>query len=196
MTFNDIKAAILDWTVDESLESRVPTFIKLVEAKLNKRMRIQEMVCRAVLVNPADEEIRYKLPADYLGTRTIIADGNPVEYVTPERMFQGTTLSGTYRYTIVDQHYVFKAPTTADSEIEIYYYQRIPALTETGTINWVSESCPDVYIYGALAEAYYFQFDEPRAQMWEGKFETEIELFKDQSDNARWSGSAMAVRAM
>jgi len=196
MTYSEIKAAILLWTKDVELEPAIQTFIQLVEAKVNKRMRLMEMVCRAELKNPANDQMRYALPADYLGTRSIIADGNSIEYITPERMFQTFILPGTWVYTIVDGHYVFKGPTTIDSEIEIYYYQQITPLTEQNATNWLSTAAPDIYIYGALAEAAHFQFDEPRAAIWEGKFETEIELFKDQSDQGRWSGSAMAIRAM
>jgi hypothetical protein len=51
-------------------------------------------------------------------------------------------------------------------------YQKIPALTNSNTSNWVLASYPSVYLFGALQEANMYVKNTGEATMWNGRFES------------------------
>ena len=55
---------------------------------------------------------------------------------------------------------------TGDTDVVLTYYQKIPALSDTQTTNWLLTKSPDLYLYSTLLEAAPYLRDDDRMAMW------------------------------
>ena len=55
---------------------------------------------------------------------------------------------------------------TADVDLLLTYYAKIPALSDTITTNWLLTKSPDLYLYSALLEATPYLKNDERLQVW------------------------------
>ena len=165
MTYATLKTDIAAWMHRDDLTANIDTFIDLFEARVNRNLRVPEMEKRATST-PTDAYIA--LPDDFLELRNIQINSNPVrllEYASPQKIDAMSYLTGTaLYYTLVGNEFQIH-PSAADSEVEIAYYSKIPALDATTTTNWLIDSNPDYYLAGCLLEAFTFVLDD-RASMY------------------------------
>jgi hypothetical protein len=169
-TYDDLQAEVAAWLRRSDLVSEIPTFIALAEAQMNRRLRVRPM---AVSLSQSWASEYVDLPADFLAERevTVTAASLPrrLAYLTPEQMDVGarTPVSGLPRFYGLygRQLRLHPAPDQAYAA-ELVYLQAIPALSEAAPSNWLLQSHPDAYLYGALAQsAPYLRADE-RLQTW------------------------------
>ena len=80
----------------------------------------------------------------------------------------------------------------SDYSIELLYYQRIPALSNTNPTNWLLTICPNAYLYGALLAAQPYLINDERIPMIQSLYRQAV----DGLNSIDWySGSTMRVRA-
>lgn len=190
-----LKAAIESWMHregDASLIAQIDTFIELFEARANRALRVPEMEKRTTLV-PASEYLAF--PSDYLELRNIQINGatvKPVQYLPPEQIDKLPESLGDQRYySIVGNEFQFK-PSVAGSTVEIAYYAKIPALTDSNTTNWLLDSNPDYYLAGCLLQAYMFTLDDRAGGYDELASRHEIAMNKRGRDK-RFSGPMLVM---
>lgn len=173
-TYDDLKAEVAAWLRRSDLAAEIPTFIALAEAQMNRRLRVRPMAA-SLGQTWATEYVT--LPTDFLAERevTITSSGPPrrLAYLAPEPMDDGTLtpVSGLPRFYGIygAQIRLHPAPDKAYAGT-LVYWQAIPALSEAAPSNWVLQTHPDAYLYGALAQsAPYLRADE-RLQTWAGLF--------------------------
>jgi len=151
---------------------------------------------------------RYELPVDFLSARTIRITQleNPnysqtLNYVNPEQMANlRNNNSNRPSYCIISGYFeIWPIPVNqTDPEIityiiEIDYYQRVPPLTSTVDVNWLSDQNPDVYIFGLLTEINAFAKDAEASILWDGRFKTAVEDIDLLNTKATWSGNPIAT---
>lgn len=175
--YSDLKSSIADWLVRSDLTAVIPDFIRLAEAQMERVLRVRQMMNRAT----ANLDTEYSLlPGDFLAVRTYKLEGSsPLEYVTSDWMDDQFVTTGEPRYyTIVgNQIRVYPSPDTTYVG-ELTYYQKLNRLSNTVTSNWLLESSPDAYIYGALLQAAPYLQDDARAPVWQGLYQSAIEALK------------------
>ncbi len=49
------------------------------------------------------------------------------------------------------------------------YFQKVPALSNTNPANWLIAAAPDLYLFGALAEAHGFVKDAESLALWKSR---------------------------
>ena len=81
-----------------------------------------------------------------------------------------------------------------NDQVRITYYRRIPALTELAPNNWLATNHPDLYLYGALANAEAFLKNDPRIGLWKVAAGEALESLIDLSERAKYDGQDMVVR--
>ncbi|MDE2102840.1 MAG: hypothetical protein KGL39_36690 [Patescibacteria group bacterium] len=137
------------------------------------------------------------LPSDIIQLRNAsLTSTNPyqsLEYVTPDdfRELFGDTASGQPRiYTNIGATmYLYPKPDAAYT-VTFVYKQRVPALSDTNTTNYVLSSYPDVYLYGALANAGPYVIDD-RIPQWRSLFQDAVTGI----NSSDWySGASMCVK--
>ena len=134
-TYDDLKAAVADWLDREDLAGRTGDFITLAEARLNRLMGFSGLTARVTL-EAGPGEVELAAPADLRDVLALVrtADGTAQGFrFEPGRL-------------------VLNPPPAAAVSLELTYRAR-PQLSEARPVNVVLAEHPDLYLFGALAEA-------------------------------------------
>jgi len=202
-TYTELKDAIADWLDRSDLTARIPDFIALAEARINRELRIRPMEVRSTMYTTADQQY-FQLPGGYIQMRNIQLNTNPttpLEYITPEmldRLYGSTTTGKPRAYTLIgDEIQLAPIPDSA-YQVEMAFYEKFTALGDgtsgTVTSNWLTTNAPDVLLYGALMEAEPFIKNDERIPVWLNGYSNAINKLQQQDQRDRHSGSAMRVR--
>ena len=199
-TYAELQTAVKNWLdrTDTDLTARIPDFITLAEAKLNRDLRVRPMevvgtdtMSSGTISLPADW-VKYKsIWYNYSSTRVELENMSPQEF---NRFDTGTTDYPTGYYIAASTVYFGPSTPQSDFTVGYIYYQKIPALSDSATTNWLLTSHPDIYLYGSLLEAAPYLKEYPEIQLWMTAFGTVIEQLK-QSDRDTMSGAPISMRA-
>ena len=166
MSYSQLQTDIADFLNRQDLTSVIPTFIRLVETRVNRVIRTRHMELRvlATITNQFST-----LPTDFLEMRNIQINSDPVtalQYVTPQEAdrIRQKQLQGPPRFfSVLSNRLELIPPPQEAIEAEMVYYQAIPPLTDASPTNWLLQKNYDVYLYGALAQAATYLKDDPSA---------------------------------
>lgn len=172
-TYSELKTALADWLNRADLDQRIPDFIALAEATLNKVMRSYRMIDVTTLSIGTARKVA--LPSDFIDALYVqdnSDEDNPLEQVTIEQlvMLRRARLRdpGTPRFFAIVGENLEVAPTPSTSTtLELNYYAKIPALSDSNTTNWLLTHDADVYLYTALLHAVPFLHDDARLSVLE-----------------------------
>lgn len=167
MTYEELVSAIATWLSRTDQTANIPTFIRTAEARINRDLRVREMITRAT----ASIDVEFsELPLDFLAPRSAQIDDRVLDYMTPDDLLKVRFGGPTHAYTVLGSHLQF-APVPVSSEtVQLTYYQRLTPIGENVT-NWLLRNHPDAYLYGALCEAAIVTRDDTLLAMAEGKFQ-------------------------
>jgi len=191
-----LQSAIADYLNRQDLTSQIPMFIQFVENDINTRLRCREMIVRATTTN--DEEF-VSLPSDFIEAVNLqIVDGKtPLRYVTIDEADQikaSQLYSSVVAYSIMDSAIELIPAPSDNVQIEMVYYQKVPALSDSNTTNWLLTKAPDVYLYGALVHSAPFLMDDQRIGTFGSFYSQRVEALNAASDRAVHSGSPLVSR--
>ena len=202
-TFTELKDAVADWLDRSDLTARIPDFITLAEARLNRDLRIRPMEVRSTMVTTSGQRY-FNLPGGYLQMRNIQLNTNPttpLEYITPEMLdrLYGSSATGKPRaYTLIGDEIQLAPIPDSDYTVEMAFYEKFSPLGDgtsgTVTTNWLTTNAPDVLLYGSLLEAEPFIKNDERIALWLNAYSGSIKKLQDADSRDRHSGSAMRIR--
>lgn len=171
-SFANLKTAVADYLQRTDMTSAIVDCVTLCEAMMNngdperqlEPLRISAMETTAVgtlsssafaLASDFLEMIR----ATYIGTvRTPLTylSANDLDAVYP------TTDSGDpVHYMVIGSTLTIRP--TATGTVSYTYYQKIPALSDSNTTNWLLLKAPQAYLYGTLFQAAIYNRDADAA---------------------------------
>lgn len=169
-TYAELQTAIADWLNRADLDQKIPEFITLAESTLNDVLRSSDMVTSDTVSITAG---RATLPTDAMEivyAQVASAPTEPLEQVTPQQLTMlrrtRTRNAANPRFFAVIGREMAVTPTPASGSLDIDYYQRIPALSDSNTSNWLLEDAPHVYLYTSLLHATPFLMDDARYQVF------------------------------
>lgn len=180
--FTTLCTAVADWLARDDLTTRIPDFITLAEAKINRTLLHPGMEARTTVTvdaGSADPEF-IDLPTGFQTMRTVRLSGVVGK---PRLAFMSQTQIDDYRYNIdnvTGQPVYFSivgselelAPTPNDDfDIEMLHRANVPALTASNLTNWLLTLAPDLYLYGALLESAAYNKDDQRIGVWGSAFQ-------------------------
>jgi hypothetical protein len=199
MIYSELKSSIADFLNRQDLTLTIPTFILLCEADLNRTVRHKSMLCRATATLDAHFT---SLPSDFLEAKNIQLNTEPVkslEYLTMEHADEYRATHSTAGipvfYTFVGDTLEVVPEPAAEYTIELTYYKKLTALSDSNTSNWLLASHPDVYLYGSLMQAAPYLKDDERIPVWGQLYKAFISDLNAASDKAEYSGSYLKMRA-
>lgn len=168
-SYSGLVTALESWMNRSDLTAQIPDFITLFEARMNRRLRVPQM--ESTVTASADSET-VALPDDYLQLREVRVEDDAINAMAPQALherYQDSSSTTPSAYSILGESLVLgPAPDTANPvDVEITYYQKIPALTSANTSNWLLADYPDSYLYGVLClGAGAYLRDDPRMEAW------------------------------
>lgn len=153
----------------------VDYFIDLAENWFNNNLRVPEMettngsltYSSGAITNPSDLLSWKRLSVTSNGSTYLL---KPVSYEQNEDQDDGTTGIPT-RYVIRGGSTLLRpTPDSTSYTVSGTYYQRVPALSDTQSTNWIITNYQDAYVYGALAAMEGFIQNDPRIPLWKQLF--------------------------
>lgn len=189
---------------DTTLIARVPTFIQLFEAKMNRSLFVRQMEQRSTTTadTTTTEPEFISLPADFQSMRRIRLSSVSGK---PHLDFKSGTQLDEYRSSIgnaVGQPQFFTifgseielAPTPdSNYTIEMVYRQNIPALA-TNSTNWLLTLAPDLYLYGTLLESAPYIKEDARIQVWAAGLSSALDALNTLGMTSTFNSGPMAMR--
>ena len=211
-TYDELKTAVANWLDRDDLTDRIPEFIALAEARMNRALRVSMMVnvdettlggATALVSGTRD----YSLPSGYLQMIDFHLRTSPIvtlSYITPEnmnRMWAGSQSGKPQSYTLfpdnasgtpVKKVRLGPAPDS-NYDYSVMFYKKIDALSASNTTEPMLTDNPDVYLYGALLEAEPFLMNDQRIQLWATALTEAVNQIQQEDNKDRHSGSTMRV---
>ena len=179
-TFATLVTAATEWLArdqDATLVARIPDFITLFEAKVNRTLFTPQMEKRSTadVDTNSDEPEFVSLPDDYQTMRRIrlssVAGKPPLSFLSGTQIdtrrndYLNITGQPTH-YTIVGTEIELFPTPNDDYTIEMVYRANISALSASNVGNWLLDLAPDLYLYGALLESAPYIKEDGRIQTW------------------------------
>jgi len=201
-TYAELKTTIADFLNRDDVAAISSTFISNAEDDLNLQLRHWRQEKRST----AEIDTQYSaIPADMLEIirfYTTSGDTRPLELISQaemlDRKFRNLNTSGqpAYYALTAGEIEVYPVPDGTYTS-ELYYYSRIPALSDSNTSNWVLDYYSSAYLYGSLIHSAPYLKDDARIQVWAALYQSSIDAINAESEKAKFGGSGrrMKIRA-
>ena len=200
-TFSDLKTSIASWLARDDLTAQIPDFITLAESRMNKELRLRHMLKRANANTAADDDT-VALPANFLEARDMYVEGSPkkqLDFVTPSqfsKIHAGSETGKPVAFTIVGSEFRLGPTPDGVHTLEITFYQKIPALSDTTTSNDILVHYLDIYLYASLIEAEPFLQNDQRLQTWSSLYQMAVANATVSNDREQFSGGPLQMRSI
>lgn len=168
-TYADLQTTISRYLKGrDDLTDQIQDFITLGEKRLNRELRVPEMISSTTLTAAAS----VALPSDFMEAELVELQTNPtraLEPMTPRQAAREYITSYNGRpasYTIKSGNLLLY-PTPDDTyDIDLDYYATPAALADGQTTNSLFPAYADLYLYAALLEASPYLYDDERIPVW------------------------------
>jgi hypothetical protein len=197
-TYAELKSAVADFLNRDDLTNTIDTFIDMAEAQLNRDVRHWRMEQRST-AEITDQYLT--LPSDWLETIRITMQ-DTVPYVLnlasrdqiEEYRLRGANVSGkpVYYAHIAGEIELYPTPD-ATYDIELLYTQKIAALSDSNTSNWLLAQAPDLYLYAVLLETAIYLRDDDRIAAYAGMYQSKLAALNAESKKATVSGTGLKL---
>ena len=183
MLYSDIVSLSLgyaDRVNDTELAPLLDNMLRLVEAKINRFLSVQNMIIRTQVPMDINTEL-YDKPAGYNSIQSIFI--SPVanfqsrvqlEYRTSEQMTNIISNNlATYKayYSIIGDKIQVCPLKDSTFNLNVWYFHTVPPLTSVDNSNWCSITNPDCYIAGLVAEINAYAKSLDGYTSWKQRFE-------------------------
>jgi hypothetical protein len=206
-TYDDLVTEAQDWLFNRSdIASKVPTFVRMFEAKMNRKLFVRQMEQRStttIRLDTAQPEF-VSVPLDFQSMRRIRLLDTPGE---PRRLKFATgaqietlrenecAVPGIPVWFSISGDEIELAPTpTFAYTIEMIYRRTIAPLGPTNQYNWLYQQAPDLYLYGTLMEAAPYLHEDERIPTWAAGVQGGIDDLNKLSQEALYNAGPLTVR--
>jgi len=201
-TYAELKTSIADFLNRDDLASITGTFISLAEAQIQRDVRHWRMEARASgQISGGDQYMQ--VPADWVETIRLHLTGSGTSALTLQsraaiadiraKNENGSTKKP-YYYAHADGQFELYPTPSEDTDFELLYIQKVPALSDSNTSNWLLSEAPDVYLYGALLHSAPYLQEDARVQVWAQLYSAAVQRLNQASDDAKYSGSGLTMK--
>ena len=197
--FTELQAAVSNWLDRSDLTDRIPEFITLAEAQMNRQLRIRLMEGRYT-ASTVKGQRNYALPTDYRQMRALRINQDPIrvlQYLSPQNMdsvWAGSYTGTPTAYTIVANDIRLGPSPDSVLELDIDYYRAVSPLSGSNTTTTMLTQNPDIYLYGSLMARAPFLMDDEKLAIWGALFDKAVRDLESQDARDRPSGSALQIR--
>lgn len=199
MTYSELKTNIASYLNRSDLTDQMDMFIDNVEGEVNRRVRRKEMIKRATTT--ADAQY-LSLPNDWLEAINVEITSNnfspilqqSIESLDIYRKSINNKTGQPVYFAFVDDTMELAPTPDASYTLQLTYYGKIDALSDSNTSNFLSNNHPDVYLYGALKHASIYLMEDERVAMFSQLFEKALEELKMEQEKAEFGKGSLMQR--
>ena len=198
-----LHTAIANWLNRSDLTDRIPEFIALAEAQLNRNLRTREMLVRKT--SPLASQY-VNLPPDYLEMTNIeLTSTTPPKrlvYATSDRIDdyrtqQNDTVGVPAYYTIEGTTIQILPTPDITYTLQINYFRDISALADLADSgnNWLLLAHPDIYLYGTLLQSSPYLMDPQSIGTWGTLYTQAMQELQLVDEKSRYSGGTLNMKS-
>ena len=192
MNYTDLVSDLEAYLNRTDFTTRIPRFIELTEARLNRLLEDPEME----VISTATTAGQYlALPSDFGEMRSINVGTYRLNQATAADFSGFPSISGIpSTYGIFDGQIAFAPIPATGSGVTMLYTRKIPALTVSNPTNWLLTRAPDLYLYGCLLQAHVFGWFDERVAMFKSAFDEAIQELRTDGERRRLGAAPLAPR--
>ena len=196
MDYQQLKEVIADFANRKDLESQIPLFIKLTESRLKRDLRDEVRMTQRAEAMVYGEF--FPLPCDWVSTTKVIA-GDRILRLADSFNIERVELYGEPKYYrhAGDQLQLLPATDVSESDpirFEMEYLAFPEPLSDENPSNWVLQTYPELYIYGAMLQVSPFLMEDSRIPVWAQAYGEAVSAANVASEKAHGSGSALRLQ--
>ena len=169
--FDELYKSIVDWSHRGDLVVKIPDFISLTENAMYSNSAGVLTVRSMETISAALTAGQYlSLPDNFESARSVrlVTDdgGGELRFQAPEQMRKQVAGGRPTFFSIVGNEIQFDRIPDSEYTIEIQYYRKAAPLTEDNQTNDILTNHPNIYLYGALAQAFSYSQDDQQASKY------------------------------
>jgi hypothetical protein len=197
-SYSDLKTEIANYLGRDDLTSQIPTFIRLAEDRLRRELRLRQMLKHSTATTTSGDST-VGLPTDFLGMKEMYLNTTPVStmtFLTPSSFFTNarTTDSGKpVHYTMIGAEFQFAPVPDSAYSLRMIYYYKPDYLSDTNTTNLFLANCPDLLLYGSLAEAEPYLMNDERINTWATLYQRGLDALRTSDDDSEYPSSPLTI---
>jgi len=199
--YTGLKASIADFLNRDDLTSVIIDFIALAESQINRDVRHWKMEARSNGQQSAADEYM-QIPPDWVetirlhltGTGTSVVNLISRDAMADKRQSNNDAAGTPTTYTHANAQFQLHPTPGEDTDFELLYYQKLPALSSSNADNWLLLEAPDVYLYGALLHSAPYLAEDARLAVWAQLYSAAIQRLNQTSEDAMFSGSGLTLK--
>lgn len=205
-SYSNLITEVQSWLFGrDDIVAKVPTFVRMFEAKANRVLRCRQMETRATVtldIGTGEPEF-VSLPTDYHSMRRIRNKTAPgktmLSFVTSAQldMFrQQSSAAGSPEFFTVFGDEIELYPTPDQNyQLEMVYRKVITPLDNVdNTTNWLLALAPDLYLYGSLMEAAPYLHEDERVPVWASGVSGGFDQLNKLSEEATYNAGPLVIR--
>ena len=167
-TYDNLVKEIIDWSHRDDLGVKVPDFIQLAEnAMYSNEVEVLAIRGMEMTLTSATTGQYVALPTDFESARSVRLvtgdNGGELRFQAPEQMRKQVATGKPTFFTVIGNEIQFDRVPDSAYTLEIQYYRKEPSLSTLVQTNAILTNHPSIYLYGALAQVYFFSQDEQQA---------------------------------
>lgn len=197
--YSDLKTQVANYLGRTDLTSQIPTFISFAEIRLSRELRIRQMLKTSTATMTGGDST-VGLPSDFLEMRDLFVDGNPriaVSYVTPSNFTRDTRATESGKpvfYTMRGQEFEFAPVPDTNYTLQMLYYAKPTALSDSNTSNVFLANCPDALLYASLLEAEPYLMNDARTEVWTNLYRAATNNLNNSDEQAEYAGVPISMK--
>jgi len=198
-TYTELLSAVANWLGRSDLTSRIPEFVTLAQARINRQVRAQAMETKSTSFSINGEYVN--APSDFLEARHFYTTSTTppavLRYLPPDTMtdiYPNNETGQPGYYAVVGTQFRFAPSPNATYTATLVYYAKPATLATTSQeTNTLFPANADLYLYATLLEAESFIQNDPRLAVWKQAYDDALFHLNKSANTSRYGGS-MAAR--
>jgi len=197
--YSDLKTSVANYLGRSDLTAQIPDFISLAEIRLNRSLRIRQML-KTVTSSTAGGDSTVGLPSDFLEIRDIYLDANPrisLSYLSPSSFTRDARAAESGQpvfYTLRSNEIEFAPIPDTAYTVVMLYYGKAEELSDSNPSNEFMANCPDALLYGALLEAEPYLMNDARTQVWSSLYQNAVTSLNESDESSEYSGIPLTMK--
>lgn len=178
-SFSNLKAEVVSYSGRNDIADKLDAIIGVVESRIfanqHEGLRIRQMQTRATASMSTTDRF-LALPTDFLEMRKLVAypsantgDRWELMFQTPSQMVVKDAVTRPSQFAVTSQIEFDLLPDAAYT-VEMQYWGRTTALSDSNTANDILTNYPDIYLYGCLWMVYKYGSEPDMAGIYYDDF--------------------------
>jgi hypothetical protein len=194
-TYAELQTSIKGWLHRADLDSIIPDFITLAEARIFREVRARSM---ETAFSTAISSGVIALPTSYIELKYAYVDTTPVQHLKRREArfiyekYPTRSSGGEPRYIAREaSNFIFGPYPDSNYTITGVYYKNIGPVSSSAHTMFTDN--PDLYMWGSLAEAEPYMKNDKRITLWETKYAAIRDSINGLAEREDFSGSDLQM---